>query len=33
MENIEKLLQTLVDANTTPRNEQVPGEDADDEDR
>ena len=32
MENIEKLLQTLVDANTTPRNEQVPGEDVDDED-
>ena len=24
MENIEKLLQTIVDINTTPRNEQAP---------
>ena len=32
MENIEKLLQTIVDINTTPRNEQAPDEDADDED-
>ena len=32
MDNIEKLLQTIVNANTTPRNEQAPDEDADDED-
>ena len=32
MENIEKLLQTIVDINTTPRNEQAPDEDTDDED-
>ena len=32
IENIEKLLQTIVDINTTPRNEQTPDEDADDED-
>ena len=32
MENIEKLLRNIVDINTTPRNEQAPDEDADDED-